>query len=111
MNDTDRLFHDPLVIELAGDLDYVKAEALGEALRQAIEWSRRDTTVDLTAVPLIDSLTMAMMLRVHLTARSCGCTVTWSGIQPAVARMLEAAGLDQLLQLDTATGCARDDGR
>ena len=88
------------MIELVGALDYLKAETLGEALGQAIEWTRRDATVDLTAVPSVDSSVMAMMLRVHQAARDHGCAVTWSGVQPAVARMLEAAGLDRRLVLE-----------
>ena len=104
MSDTDRRFQDSLVIELAGELDYLKAEALAEALCQATAWSRRDTTVDMTAVPLIDSLRLAAMRRTHGTALRCECTVTWTGMQPAVTRMLEATGLDQILRLDTATG-------
>ena len=68
MSVVDRFFEDPLVIELVGALDYLKAETLGEALGQAIEWTRRDTTVDLTAVSSVDSSVMAMMLRVHQAA-------------------------------------------
>jgi anti-anti-sigma regulatory factor len=41
-----------------------------------------------------------MMLRVHRSACDHGCAVTWSGVQPAVARMLEAAGLDRRLVLE-----------
>jgi anti-anti-sigma factor len=101
-----RFVEDPLVIELAGALDYLKAETLGEALGQAIEWTLRDTTVDLTAVPSVDSSVMAMMLRVHRSACDRGCAVAWSGVQPAVARMLEAAGLDRRLVLEaTPEGC------
>ena len=79
MGDTDRRLQDPVVIALSGELDDAKAEALGEALCQAIEWTRQDTTVDLTAVPLIDSLTMAAsggqrqtksMLTIRATASS-----------------------------------------
>jgi anti-anti-sigma factor len=105
MTAIDRFREDPLVVELAGELDYVKAETLGVALEQAIEWTRRDTTVDLTAVSSVDSSVMAMMLRVHRSACDRGCVLTWSGVQPAVARMLEAAGLDRRLVLEpTPTG-------
>jgi anti-anti-sigma factor len=99
MSVIDRFFEDPLVIELAGELNYVKAETLGKALSEAIEWTRRDATVDLTAVPSVDSSVMAMMLLVHRSACDRGRAVTWTGVQPAVARMLEAAGLDQRLVL------------
>jgi anti-anti-sigma factor len=106
MSVVDRFVEDPLVIELAGELDFFKAETLGKALGQAIEWTRRDTTVDLTAVSSVDASVMAMMLRVHRTACDRGCSVTWSGVQPAVARMLEAAGLDRRLVLEATTeGC------
>jgi anti-anti-sigma regulatory factor len=93
MSDSDRRFQDPLVVELAGDLDYLKGRTFGEPL-PSDQVTRRDMMVNLTAVPLIDSLTIATMRPAHRTALSCECTVTSTGMQSAVTRMLEAAGLD-----------------
>ena len=47
-----------------------------------------------------------MFVQVHDTARRCGATVRWLGIQPQTRRVLEITRLDQVLHLDDPPGGA-----
>lgn len=90
----------PMVIELAGEIDIANAGNLGDSLCQAIDLTRSGLVVDMTAVSLIDSSGMAMMVRVQHAASRQNCTVTWRAIQPFPAKALAITGLDQLLDME-----------
>jgi anti-anti-sigma factor len=44
-----------MVIELAGEIDLVNARDLGDRICRAIDGSRHEIVIDLSAVPFIDS--------------------------------------------------------
>jgi anti-sigma B factor antagonist len=90
----------PMVIELAGDIDIANADNVGESLCRAVDLADSGLVVDMTAVSLIDSSGMAMMVRVQHAASRQNCTVSWRAIQPFPAKALANTGLDQLLDLE-----------
>jgi anti-sigma B factor antagonist len=94
MSDTAQSSRRPLLIELGGDIDLANAEALGDALCEAIDRTQFEMVVDLSAVPFIDSRGIAMMARVHEYANAHHCSVTWRGLQPWPERVLAITGLD-----------------
>lgn len=100
MSNTAQSSHRPQLIELGGDIDLANAEALGDALCEAIDRTRSEMVVDLSAVPFIDSRGIAMMTRVHEHACTHHCSVTWRGLQPWPARVLATTGLDALLLIE-----------
>jgi anti-anti-sigma factor len=87
----------PMLIELAGEIDMENAQTLGDCLCHAIDLTQAGAVVDLSAVSFIDSSGMAMMTRVHRAAIAHGGSVTWRGIQPFPAKALALMGLDTLL--------------
>ena len=90
----------PLLIELGGEIDLRNAEALDDALCEAIDRTCAVLLVDLSTVPFIDSSGFRMMVRVHQHAAAWNCGVRWLGIQPAPARVAAAAGLDHVLHFE-----------
>jgi len=100
MNEEPRRPGTPLLIELGGEIDLRNADALDEALCEAIDRSNAELLVDLSTVPFIDSSGMRMMIRVHEHATVHNCGVRWRGIQPAPARAVAAMGLDHVLHFD-----------
>lgn len=100
MSDTAQSSRRPLLIELGGDIDLANAQALGDALCEAIDRTQSEMVVDLSAVPFIDSRGIAMMARVHEHANAQHCSVTWRGLQPWPARALAITGLDAVLLIE-----------
>jgi anti-sigma B factor antagonist len=101
MSETAQSSRRPLLIELGGDIDLANAAALGDALCDALERTRSEMVVDLSAVPFIDSRGIAMMARVHEHATRLQCSVTWRGLQPWPAQVVHITGLDAVLFIET----------
>ena len=102
MNETPGSTPRPLLIELGGEIDLRNAQALDDALCDAIDRTRAELLVDLSTVPFIDSCGLRMMVRVHQHATAQNSGVRWRGIQPAPARVAAAAGLDHVLHFEKA---------
>lgn len=79
MNERPRFSPRPLLIELGGEIDLRNAQALDDALCEAINRNRGELLVDLSTVPFIESCGMRMMLRVHQHATAQNCGVRWRG--------------------------------
>jgi hypothetical protein len=94
MSDPIRNSEEPIVIELGREDDLADSDRLGECLCQAIDWSRGDLVVDVSDLPVIHSRRLAMMARVHQHAIAQHCSVTWTGSQRWLPRLLEITGLD-----------------
>jgi anti-sigma B factor antagonist len=103
MSDTVRFVHQPSLVELGGDIDLANAQAIADALCEAIDRTSVGLLVDVSAVPFMDSCAMAMLIRVHMHALESGCSVTWRGFQPAPARVIEITGLSNLLLVESDT--------
>jgi anti-anti-sigma factor len=100
MSETAQSSRRPLLIELGGDIDLANAAALGDALCEALDRTRSEMVVDLSAVPFIDSRGIAMMARVHEHATRRECSVTWRGLQEWPARVVAITGLDAVLFIE-----------
>ena len=99
MSDTAQ-FVAPLLVELAGDIDFENADAIAAALCEAIDVTSDGLLIDISAVPFMDSCAIAMMVRVHVHGTKHGCCVTWRGIRAAPARVVDIAGLTTLFILE-----------
>ena len=99
----------PLLIELGGEIDLRNAQALDDALCEAIDRTCAELLVDLSTVPFIDSSGFRMMVRVHQHAAARNCGVRWLGIQPAPARVAAAAGLDHVLHFEKSRPTSSDE--
>ena len=84
MSDTAQSSRRPLLIELGGDIDLANAAALGDALCEALDRTRSEMVVDLSAVPFIDSRGIAMMR--ESTSTPPGCSARSHGGDSNVAR-------------------------
>ena len=109
MNETPGSSPRPLLIELGGEIDLRNAQALDDALCEAIDRTRAELLVDLSTVPFIDSSGFRMMVRVHQHAAARNCGVRWLGIQPAPARVAAAAGLDHVLHFEKSRPTSSDE--
>ena len=103
MSDTVRSVRPPSLVELGGDIDLANAQAIADALCEAIDRTSTGLLVDLSAVPFMDSSAMAMLIRVHAHALERGCAVTWRGLQPGPTRVIKITGLDNLLLFEPDT--------
>ena len=94
------LFGRPTIVEVAGDIDLANAETLAEVLCQAIDRTSNGLIVDLTTVPSMDCCAMSLLIRVHQHASENGHTVTWKGMQPTLARVVELTCLAAFLHIE-----------
>jgi anti-anti-sigma factor len=99
----------PFLVELGGEIDLRNAQALDDALCEAIDRKRAELLVDLSTVPFIDSSGLRMMVRVHQHAVARNCGVRWRGMQPAPARVAAAAGLDHVLHFENPFPTSSDE--
>src|SRR5882724_768008 len=85
-----------------GELDAVSAPTLRPLLDELVEADRRDITVDLSGLRLIDSSGVGALVSLYKRIRAKGGEVRFSGVtaQPLV--------IFQLLRLDSVFGLAAD---
>jgi anti-sigma B factor antagonist len=87
---------DGVVLRLCGELDLASCDAIEPAVGAAI--SSSDTvTLDLSQLTFCDSSGIAMLLRAHQQASVSGTRVSVCGVQPAIARVFEVSGIEELL--------------
>jgi rsbT co-antagonist protein RsbR len=83
-----------LVLPLVGALDSGRLEHLQVRALQAVEHRRaRVLILDITGVPVVDSLVAQGLLSVVQTAQLLGATVMLVGIRPEVAQTIVELGL------------------
>jgi rsbT co-antagonist protein RsbR len=83
-----------LVLPLVGALDSARLEHLQVRALQAVEHRRaRSLVLDITGVPLVDSLVAEGLLGVVQAAKLMGATVMLVGIRPEVAQTIVELGL------------------
>jgi rsbT co-antagonist protein RsbR len=84
-----------LVLPLVGALDSTRMQQAQERALQAIEnASARYLLLDITGVPLVDTLVAQGLLQIVQTASLLGCAVVLVGIRPEVAQAVVGLGLD-----------------
>ena len=89
-------------LRVRGELDALSAPALRPLLDELVETDRRDITVDLSGLRLIDSSGVGALVSLYKRIRANGGAVRFAGVtaQPLV--------IFQLLRLDSVFGLAAD---
>jgi rsbT co-antagonist protein RsbR len=84
-----------LVLPLVGALDSDRMRQAQERVLQAIEdTSAHYLLLDITGVPVVDTLVAQGLLRIIQAANLLGCTIVLVGIRPEVAQAIVGLGLD-----------------
>lgn len=92
-----------LVLPLVGDFDTLRAEEFSGVLLKAIERERaRLVLIDITGIPVLDSVGAATLLRATHAAGLLGARCMLVGIRPEIAQALVALGIS----LDTLATAA-----
>jgi anti-sigma B factor antagonist len=89
-------------LRVRGELDALSAPTLRPLLDELVETDRRDITVDLSGLRLIDSSGVGALVSLYKRIRANGGEVRFAGVtaQPLV--------IFQLLRLDSVFGLAAD---
>jgi anti-anti-sigma factor len=91
---------EPLVVEIDGDLDLVRAGDIGDWLCSLIERRPPAIAVECSAVTFIESRGLAMMARVQRFAQETGCRLTWRRLPLHALRTIHLSGLDGYLAIE-----------
>jgi anti-sigma B factor antagonist len=85
------------LVEVSGEVDLASAPQLFETL---VQWSEGDVHVDLSGVSYVDSSGLHALFRAERRANERGRRVIVHGTRPNVRRIMEIAGVTELLHLD-----------
>lgn len=85
------------VISAAGEIDLTNAEFLRDALLSALNAGAAGLVVDLTAATFLDSAGVTALVRASRRASASGAALRLAVTAPAVLRVLDLVGLDQLV--------------
>ena len=83
-----------VVIAVSGEVDMSTAPQLDDCVRTHRD---RDVTVDLSGVSFLDSSGLAALVRGHRALRDAGHTLRTSGERDFILRVMNIAGLTDLL--------------
>lgn len=86
------------VFEVAGSVDAVTSARLTEALNERLEAGETRLVVDLGGVAYASSAALRALLAGVKGARSAGGDLRLAAVTPAVAKVLELAGFDGIVQ-------------
>jgi len=93
------------VLVLSGESDLTTLDQLNSALDKQLWADARFLTVDLSGLRFADSATVAALAQTARTLRDQGGRLELLRPQPAVARVLDLMGIDQILTVrDPASG-------
>lgn len=84
---------DRMVLVLAGSIDAVTAPKLSEVVDVAADGGIRDFVFDCTEVEYVDSSALGLLISVDHRVRPSGGSVTLLGVAPSVMRIIELAGM------------------
>jgi anti-sigma B factor antagonist len=87
------------VVTAAGEIDLTNAEGLRDALLSALNAGALGLVVDLTATTFLDSAGVAALVRASRRAAATEATVRLAVTAPAVLRVLNLVGVDQLIEV------------
>jgi anti-anti-sigma factor len=95
---------DQVVVRLTGDADLSTVPLLSDALSQAAGLGTRDLVVDVAAARFWDSSALRALATVsaELCCAGRGCRIVGAG--PATRRLIRAADLTEVLELDGPVG-------
>ena len=87
------------VVTASGELDVWSAPKLDEQLQSLVHEAVGSLIVDLSAVPLIDSVVLGVLLRHSKRLRAAGKELVLVTDDPRTVRVIEITGLDHLFQM------------
>jgi rsbT co-antagonist protein RsbR len=90
-----RIWTDVLLIPLIGSLDATRAQTMAETLLSRTSATRaKVVVVDVTGVPVIDTMVGGFLIEMFTAVRLLGAEVILTGIKPNVAHTLVKLGVD-----------------
>lgn len=90
-----RIWTDVLLVPLIGTLDAHRAQAMAETLLSRASATRaKVVVVDVTGVPVIDTMVGGFLIEMFTAVRLLGAEVILTGIKPDVAHTLVKLGVD-----------------
>jgi anti-anti-sigma factor len=96
------------VVTAAGEIDLTNAEWLRDALLSALSAGASCLVVDLTATTFIDSAGVTALVRASRRASASDAVLRLSVAAPAVLRVLNLVGIDQLISVYPSVTTALD---
>jgi len=87
------------VVTVAGEIDLTNAESLREALLTALDAGALALVADLTAATFLDSAGVNALVRAARRAAATEATLRLAVTAPAVRRVLDLVGVDQLIEV------------
>lgn len=91
----------PHIVAVSGEIDTITAPRLREVLQDALESGPPAVTVDLAEVSFIDASGIGVLVSMANQAHSLDRKLTLGAPSQAVLRVLEAAGLGGVLDVQT----------
>ena len=101
------LLDDIVQLRLSGRLDLQGSQAIGESFATAATTSKGKIIVDLSAVTFLASVGIRLLLTSARAQANRGGKLVLAAPQPSVRKVLEAAGVDQLIGLAADVESAR----
>jgi len=98
------------VVTASGELDVWSAPMLDEQLHAVVDRAGAFLIVDLSAVPLIDSVVLGVLVRYAKHLRSAGKELMLVSDDPRTVRVIEITGLDHLFNIKRSLADALDVG-
>ncbi|MEP6978898.1 MAG: STAS domain-containing protein [Thermoleophilia bacterium] len=98
------------VVTASGELDVWSAPMLDEQLQAIVDRAGTSLIVDLSAVPLIDSVVLGVLVRHAKHLRAAGKELTLVSDDPRTVRVIEITGLDYLFHMKPSLADALDVG-
>ena len=94
------------VVTAAGEIDLTNAEWLRDALLSALNAGASALVVDLTATTFIDSAGVTALVRASRRAGASDAVLRLAVTAPAVLRVLNLVGIDQLISVCPSVAAA-----
>jgi anti-anti-sigma factor len=94
------------VLHLAGELDLAVHERFQQLVDEAVADAPQLVIADVAEVEFMDSTMLREVLRAHRTLEEAGARFVLAGAQPAVTRLLELTGTDEVLELADSRAAA-----
>jgi anti-anti-sigma factor len=95
-------------VVLSGEVDFAAAPELHAALDAAIESCGGDVALDMTAVAFLDSSALRVLLQTHKALAQQSRRLLISALSTNVARVIEVAGVDDVLKPATKETARQD---
>lgn len=87
------------IVRLEGALDVSQAIHLRELLGAQLDGPTARVLVDLSAVRIVDSSGVGILVTAHRRAETLGARIVLAGAQPTVRRVFELTRTDRLLRI------------